>query len=272
MAPFVKPTDPQPPRQPFRAHFLLCSLPTLYNLSICLNAQTLLAHDIDHDENLVITLPCKQWSCRFCASRKIAMLSRRTALANPNRLLTLTIDPSRYESPRHGFDETRRQVPVLIANLRKRFNEVEYLRVTELHKSGWPHYHLMVRSPYLPHPVVRDAWTALTGATIVDLRQVTKAFKAYYYLVKYLSKLHRIEWTDRHVSFSRGFFPPETPDPTLKRNLLGKTIIPQHPYNYLDEHYHGQRISQTSPGTFRVDISPDLLPLNPSHDLPLAYA
>jgi len=254
MAPTQKSSPPQPPSQPFEPHFLLCSLPALYNLSVCFNAQTLLAHDIDYDENLVLVLPCKQWSCRFCASRKIAALAYRTGQANPNRLLTLTINPRLHETPRAAFDATRRQLPVLVAEIRKRFGEMEYLRVTETTRLGWPHYHCLVRSPYLPHPVIKSMWDRLTGATIVDVRTVDKSFKAYYYLVKYLSKMHSLEWTERHVSFSRKFFPPQSADERPKRNLAGKTIVPQHPYNYLEEHYHGQRIAQTSPGTFRVDI------------------
>jgi len=235
MAPLIHRNPPQPPRQPFRAHFLICNPATLWALSICPAAQTLLAHDIDYDENLVITLPCKQWSCRYCAHRKIATLAAKTALAEPNRLLTLTVNPALYEEPRHAFDSTRRQIPVLFAQLRIRFEEVEYLRVTEATRLGWPHYHCMVRSPYLPHPVIRDAWAKLTGATIVDIRQVTKCFKAYFYLMKYLSKIHSLEWTERHVSTSKGFFRPEPPGQERKRNLFGKTIVPQHPYNYLED-------------------------------------
>jgi len=247
-------TLPTPPRTPFVPHFLICSFNTLYALSLCPNAQTLLAHDIDHDENLVLALPCKQWNCRWCACRKIAALSYRTSLAKPNRLLTLTVNPALYETPREAFDKTRRCVPSLFSALRKRFLEVEYLRVTELTRLGWPHYHCLVRSPYLPHTVVKSAWSQLTGATIVDVRQVDKAFKAYSYLVKYLSKLHEIEWTERHVSYSRRFFPASTDDAYPKRNLFGKTIVPLHPYTYLEQNYHGQRIAQTSPGTFRVDL------------------
>jgi hypothetical protein len=88
-----------------------------------------------------------------------------------------------------------------------KYGEVEYLRVTEVTKKGWPHYHLLLRSGFLPHKVVKTLWAELTGATIVDLRQVKKSFSAYQYLVKYLSKLHRLEWTERHVSVSKNFAP-----------------------------------------------------------------
>jgi len=269
MAPSIHSTPPDPPRQVFQAVRFICSLPMLYDISVCPNAQTLLAHDIDFDENLVLVLPCKQWSCRSCSTKKIAALAYRTGQAQPNRLLTLTINPARHETPRAAFDATRRQVPVLFTQLRQRFGEVEYLRVTEVTRLGWPHYHCLVRSPYLPHPVVKSLWDKLTGATIVDVRQVDKSFRAYTYLVKYLSKIHALEWTERHVSFSRSFFPNDTADLRPKRNLTGKTVVPQHPYNYLEEHYHGKEIAQTSPGTFRVDLADDRTVL---HDHTLARA
>jgi hypothetical protein len=249
-------TPPETPRQSFQPRCFLCSTPVLYQQSVCPNAQTLLAYDIDHDEDLVLVLNCKQWSCRWCSTRKIAALASRTRLAEPNRLLTLTVNPALFNTPRDAFDATRRQVPVFFAQVRQRFDSVEYLRVTEATRLGWPHYHCMVRSPYLPHPVIKSIWSKLTGAVIVDVRQVHHTFKAYTYLVKYLSKVHSLEWTERHVSFSRGFFPPIEPGQALKRNLTNLLRIDQHPYNYLAQHYAGRPLCQTTPGTFLVGLEP----------------
>lgn len=252
-------TPPEPERQSFQPRRFLCSTPTLYASPICPNAQTLLAHDVDRDENLVLVLPCKQWACRWCSSRKIAALAFRTKLAKPNRLLTLTVNPARHETPRDAFDATRRQVPVLFTQLRKRFGDIEYLRVTETTRLGWPHYHALLRSQYLPHVVVKNAWAKLTGAVIVDVRQVKQCFAAYTYLCKYLSKMSNLQWTERHVSYSRSFFPPDPQIDPPKRNLQQKTYVPQHPFNYLLNHYEGDSVCQTTPGTFLVDL-PALIP------------
>jgi hypothetical protein len=97
-------------------------------------------------------------------------------------------------------------------------------------------------------------WEKLTGARIVDVRQVKQSFQTYTYLVKYLSKLHNLEWTERHVSYSRGFFPPPLPDTFPKRNLVGLTLLPLHPYTYLANNYAGRPVCHTTPGTFVVDL------------------
>jgi len=171
----------------------------------------------------------------------------RTAQAKPNRLLTLTVDPSGYKSPREAFDLTRRQIPRLFHHLRKKFGSIEYLRVTELTKNGWPHYHFLIRSKYIPHKVIRDKWLELTGAKIVDIRQVKEHFKAYQYLAKYLSKMHKLAWTERHVSTSRNFFPQETRETPPIYQLDEPSFIPMHPCDYLHEYHQGRVLKIQAP-------------------------
>lgn len=213
---------------------------------VCPYAQTLFAYSVTHQVPVLFVLPCKRWSCRVCAEAKIKKLAHSVRSARPNRLLTLTVDPSLYVSPRHAWEETRKSVPILIRNLRTRFGEVEYLRVTEVTKAGWPHYHLLVRSGYLPHSVVRKIWNELTGARIVDVRQVTKSFKAYQYLVKYLSKLHKLEWTERHVSYSRKFIPEDKWEAEDPLTYAEETFHSYHPANYVAEHCVGATLHRLS--------------------------
>ncbi len=213
---------------------------------VCSHAQTLYAYSITHQVPVLFVLPCKRWSCRVCAEAKIKKLAHSVRSARPNRLVTLTVDPSLYVSPRHAWEETRKSVPILIRNLRKRFGPVDYLRVTEVTKAGWPHYHLLVRSGYLPHSVVRKIWNELTGARIVDVRQVTATFKAYQYLVKYLSKLHKLEWTERHVSYSKNFFPKDLWEPESPLDYVEETFHSYHPANYVAEHCVGATLHRLS--------------------------
>lgn len=181
-------------------------------LGVCPRSQTMISFSLTHNAPILFILPCGTWSCRVCAEVKIKKLSHGVMRAEPNRLLTLTVNPALYASRKEAWEQTRKQVPILIRQLRKRFGDIEYLRVTEVTAAGWPHYHLLVRSGFLPQPVVKRMWAELTGAYIVDLRQVTKSWSAYKYLVKYLSKLHRLEWTNRHVSVSKNFIPKEESD------------------------------------------------------------
>jgi len=224
----------------------------------CPHAQTLTAWSEPLCSEVLIPLGCKQWACRFCSEIKIKQLAAKTRDARPTRMMTLTVDPKLWRDPRAAFDGTRAQVPELIRRIRKKFGTCEYLRVTELTKNGWPHYHLLIRSNFLPHAWVRDAWAELTGATIVDLRQVKKTFRAYGYLVKYLSKLHKIEWTERHVSYSRGFFPPDTRPPKKDPGLTGKQLWHAHPVTVALEHYPRGTITRVDPQLYTV--SPDPFP------------
>lgn len=229
----------------------------------CWNAQTYEAYSQVLRATVWIPLPCKQWSCRFCAQKKVSHLARRCSAALPNRLLTLTIDPARWDDPRHSFDGTRRQVPELLRLLRRRFGDIEYLRVTELTKRGWPHYHLLVRSGFLPHSVVRDLWAELTGATIVDLRKVDNRFQTYMYLVKYLSKMHNLGWTNRHVSYSRNFFQDDPPEKTDPLELTDGKILEGHPGSLA---YHQFRNSEL------VEIAYNVFTLNPSQEMKDAHS
>lgn len=221
----------------------------------CPHAQTLEAFSQTHRCTVWIALPCKQWKCRYCAERKVQDLARRTETAKPSRLLTLTVDTKLWDSPRSAFDGTRRQVSELGRKLRKDYKEFEYLRVTELTRGGWPHYHLLVRSPYLPQPKVKALWKELTGAVIVDLRQVKSKLDTFYYLVKYLSKLHNLGWTDRHVSYSRSFFPKSEKKGESELDLVESSIIESHPAEILYHQYRHAQVVELSYGVFTLQKS-----------------
>lgn len=235
------PPDDKPPPS-----FLIPSTqaPLFRHFGVCPSSQTYIAYHLNFRLKILYALPCKRWSCRVCAQKKINTLSHQTARAKPNRLLTLTTNPALYGSPREAFDATRKQVPILIRRLRKQYGEIEYLRVTEATQRGYPHYHLMLRSAYIPHSVVKKLWSEMTGAYIVDIRQVKKTFSCYRYLVKYLSKIQDLEWTERHVSLSRNFIPPADDHlPETDETALGEIFF-QHPAALLSERYVGYKLVQ----------------------------
>jgi hypothetical protein len=171
----------------------------------------------------------------------------------------LTVDNSLYDSPRQAFDRTRGFVPELMRALRGRFGEVEYLRVTEVTVKGFPHYHLLIRSGYLPHQVVKNLWNKYTGASIVDIRPVTNKFGAYNYLAKYLTKMHHLEWTERHVSYSKSFFPHDPQAEYHGPELGDYQRLPVHPYEWLETNCFGQTLVQEAPLRWRLDECPESL-------------
>jgi hypothetical protein len=244
----------QPPVSPPEQRYLVTAVPSdAYRyFATCPNARTLVAYSFTHGAQILFSLPCRTWSCRPCAEVKIKKLAVQVQQAEPNRLLTLTVNPALYSSRKEAWEETRREVPILIRRLRKRFGDIEYLRVTEVTRKGWPHYHLLVRSAYLPHSVVKDYWAAQTGATIVDIRQVKKSFSAYKYLVKYLAKLHRLEWTERHVSMSKKFAPDFKSEQNDGLVTAEPEFIQSHPTWVVLERFQGATLQRVSPNAHLI--------------------
>ncbi len=225
----------------------------------CPQSQTLEAYSGLYKCTVWICLACKKWSCPYCAEKKIYHLSRRCETAKPNRLLTLTVDPALWNHPRHAFDGTRRKVPELIRTLRKDWGEVEYMRVTELTVRGWPHYHMLVRSPYIPQSKIKDAWERLTGATVVDIRKINNHYQTFRYLVKYLSKMHNLQWTERHVSYSRHFFEKEKEYPKTGLELTELNIRETHIATLFYHQFRKSSVCMISPGVYTLDASSVLI-------------
>lgn len=215
------------------------------NYTCCPTAKTVTGFDPAIDRYVAIGITCKRWTCAYCAHHKIKRLSFLTHNAEPNRLLTLTVDPSIHENPRAAFIATSPKVAELVRKLRLEVNEVEYMRVTEVTKAGFPHYHLLMRSSFIHHSKIKKTWCLLTGAKIVDVRKVHETFKAYSYLVKYLTKLHRLEWTERHVSYSRNFFNPADLEKYVFPKLEQIRRHDEHPYKYLADRFLDQEIDIT---------------------------
>lgn len=187
-------------------------------LPICPTSTMLTGWSTSLNRSVVVSVGCRRWGCSFCGRKRVQVLAKRTEAAQPSRLITLTVDPARWESPRQAYDGTRRCLATFGRSMKRR-GEWEYLRVLELTKKGWPHYHLLVRSPYVPHADVKRIWAELTGARIVDVRQIKKADNVYWYLVKYLAKQQHCTFTNRRLSWSRGFFRPGISRPKL--DLVG---------------------------------------------------
>jgi hypothetical protein len=177
--------------------------------------------------------------------------------AAPNRWIRLGVDPALYESPKAAWEHTAPLLPECIRTLRKDLGEIEYLRVCELHASGYPHYHALLRSGFIPQKLLSTTWRNLAHAPVVWISKIDQSFSSFRYLTKYLTKLHRIEWTDRHVSYSRNFFRPED---TEKIAFAKKDIIERsetHPWKWLCDHFPGEQIAFETDGTYTLPHEPD---------------
>lgn len=223
------------------APFLFCTL-DIYgkHFNTCPYATTLKAWSDHFKAIVVIALTCKRWGCRYCGQKKALKLAERTATANPNRLITLTVNPAVHCSPRVAYESTTKKLPLLARKIRRDHDEFEYLRVLEVTKKGWPHFHLVARSPFIRQHYISDVWSELTGAPIVDIRKIRKHNDVFTYVMKYLCKQKYIPWTNRRVSWTRNFFPPKVAIEKGKWKLEAKAWNDRHPVDVIAEKYDGQ--------------------------------
>lgn len=220
---------------------------SLGGLDQCTAATTLVGYSLALQRSVVVAVTCKRWGCRFCGQQKTRKLASIAAEAQPNAFITLTVDPKLYQSPRESFDQTRRLVGALAQRIRRNYGKIEYMRVLEVTKKGWPHYHLLARCPFIPQKELSTHWAELSGAPIVDIRKVKKNADVYFYVVKYLSKQAYIQWTTRRVTMSKGFdlAPKNQIKPTLDLEACQRENY--HPNSYLWHNCRGQWMERISP-------------------------
>jgi len=88
-----------------------------------------------------------------------------------------------------------------------------------VHQSGYPHYHLIVRSAWLDQKILSYRWASLTDSYIVDVRKLSNNDKGINYVMKYLGKQEANAFTNRRISYTRNFFVPEPPTPPSTRQI-----------------------------------------------------
>lgn len=199
----------------------------------------------------LVAVTCKRWGCPYCAIRKIRRLAWMSRNACPNKLITVTVSTHRYATPTAAWEKMAPAWPELVRYARRNFGDVQYLRILELTKKGTPHFHSMVRSRFLPHQVLLNEWRRLIGEPDeppqdsdepeeyagLNIKAIDKSFATFRYLVKYLCKLKKLEWTDRHVSYSREFFREEDKEKTEYAKLDQVQKNEDHPFKFLKERY-----------------------------------
>ena len=172
----------------------------------CNTALCVVGYDPEGDWYHAIETRCNRWSCPECGPLKTWQLCKRIEAAKPNRFVTLTTARPDGQTPREVWDHSRRQVSELAKKLRKSHGSFEYCRVLEEHKSGFPHFHLVVRSPFIAQEELSRNWCSLTDAFIVDIRKIDPNRKVARYIAKHLAKQTQNSITNRRVTATKGFW------------------------------------------------------------------
>ena len=135
-------------------------------------------------------LPCKAWKCPRCGPKKVRQLRRGilevATQRNLRRFLTLTLNPHRC-SPEESFSYVRRCWSKFRTYLRRRYRgPVSFIAVVERQQSGYAHLHVLV-DRYIEQPWIKEAWQAVGGGKIVDIRYVD-IHRIAPYMAKYLTQ------------------------------------------------------------------------------------
>lgn len=186
--------------------------------------------DEPHTSTLSVS-PClcrSQFCERCCVPYAIRWRERlRPAIAKWREvsMLTLTLDPTSWESPEHAYRGVgkRRLVAELIRKLKRHdlLYSDRFAYSLEFHKSGWPHWHVIVESGYIPFQQLQECWAQ--GHTWISRSLKFKsASHAVHYVTKYALKADAgfPEWVlsyqgrIRRISTSRGLCPVEATKPS----------------------------------------------------------
>jgi len=68
------------------------------------------------------------------------------------------------------------------------WKSIPFLAVIEKHKSGWPHMHVLLRSTFIHHELIRRWWVARFASPMVFITRLHDQRRAAVYVTKYLAK------------------------------------------------------------------------------------
>lgn len=171
-------------------------------------------------------LKCKRWSCEICRPDNRRRVIRLAAKGQPDKFMTLTSKAFQYETPDIAAQAMRDAFARLIRLMRKRFpsKTLEYMRVFEATKSGWPHLHILLRAPFIPQRWLSAAWNRLLGSKIVDIRPVGTGEGVANYVSKYIGKdVHRFAGVTRWFRSKGWSLPEDDQDPPLRFGQMWET-------------------------------------------------
>lgn len=199
-------------------------------LDWCPYTKSLIGRDIENLSIIVLPIRCKRWTCPYCRVPNEILLKEKVVSGGPNKMLTLTVRPDPGETPGQTFKRVRRAIPRLYQECRRYCGRWEAATFMERHRSGYPHWHALIRSNYVPQKFIADEWRRLTGSWIVDIRRINDDAVARRYVTKYVTKQFQ-QWHSLKlghvVSFTRHY--SMLPKKEVQKSPLLWTMSKQEP-------------------------------------------
>ena len=141
-------------------------------------------------ETVYIRSDCKKLTCPRCGPKKAyryrKAIGEKAEQKRLTRMMTLTLDPKKCPIE-DSVSYLRQSFSKFRVSLLRRFGQsVSFIAVVELQKSGMAHLHVLI-GVYLEQRWIKEAWQAVGGGQIVDIRSVD-VHRVKRYLSKYLTK------------------------------------------------------------------------------------
>jgi len=142
------------------------------------------------EERRAKPLPCRSWHCEYCAPRRKSQLQALAASGDPNRFITLTINPAIGTSQEARLKILSHAWKVIIKRLRYLHPQqpIQYLALVEATKNGEPHLHILYRGPYVKQSLLSAAMEEIAASPIVDIRRIRGLREVIRYVAKYVTK------------------------------------------------------------------------------------
>lgn len=147
---------------------------------------------VKHAPNVTTVKPlrCKCWGCDHCVHQKRRDLWHKATKGKPRLFLTLTMAPTEGSTPEQQARDLvvhfRMMRQYLMRKLKRK--SPTFLAVVEQHKSGWPHLHILLRSGFIHHRLIREWWASRTGSFQIDIRIAKGPRQVASYVSKYIAK------------------------------------------------------------------------------------
>ena len=159
------------------------------------------------DGAVAVSLRCRSWLCDDCYERRRNQLIAEAIAGKPNTFLTLTIRRSRARSPEHAVallaDAWRKLRRKIAAEHNGKL--APFLLIVERHLSGWPHFHILCRMPYIDQSLLSAWMQEILDSPILWIERLRSQRGAAKYAAKYCGKCTQKIGTKKRYWKSRDY-------------------------------------------------------------------
>jgi len=150
----------------------------------------LVKRSFDEQELAAVEIGCGKWTCEDCARKLRARVKASVLRGNPNKFLTITVNPEVGASSLDRREMLADAWKRLSARIKRYmgWKKLDYYVVVEATDAGEPHFHIALRCGYIDQRWLSEQMREMIGAPIVDIRRIKHIRGAARYLAKYLAK------------------------------------------------------------------------------------